>query len=277
MRRSIPRALPGLAAAVLTLGLAVPACAFDMNGFLPARGEGNLALSYTEEGYDHFWVGETKVSVPDVGEVDITSVSAWFNYGLTDHIALIGSLPYVRADSDGPAGIPQEDLQDLSWLLEARLASLGGGAQSLVGAAGVRTPAADYEDDLPVDIGDGTTDVLFRLIYQVQAGGFYFSQQVGYNLRGGDAPNDWPFYTELGYTVGRVTLTGFLSWLQANDGTDIGEGPFPSNREEYQRAGAKIYARLSDRLGISVAGFDTLDGRNTGETSGFSAGLNLRF
>lgn len=282
MHGSFSRAVPGLAIGALALCLAVPSYAFDINGFLPAAGEGDVAVSYTAEGYDHFWVGETKVSDPGVGEVEINSLSVWFDYGFTDRIALVANLPHVDADSDGLGGFEDSGLQDLSALVKVRLLSSGGGGtarQSLVGAVGVRTPASDYEANLPVDLGDGSTDALLRLVYQVEAGAFYFSQQVGYDIRGEDAPDGYPLYTEIGYTFGRVTVNGFLSVLVADDGTDIGDPgfTFPSNREEYQRLGAKVYARLTDRVGLSVAGFDTLDGRNTGETSGLSAGLNFRF
>ncbi|MDX1997176.1 MAG: hypothetical protein SF066_05605 [Thermoanaerobaculia bacterium] len=272
---SRPRRLAGALLALLLSAL--PATAFDLNGFLPAAGEGQVALSVTAEGYDQFWVGETKVSDPGVGEVELTSQSLWFQYGLAERFALVGSVAHVDADSDGLAGFGEQDLQDLAVLLEMRL--LESGPHSVVEAAGVRTPLGDYEDDLPVDVGDGTTDALLRLVYLLRAGGFYFSQQVGHDLRGGDAPNGWPLFTEIGYTFGRVTVNGFLSWQITDDGTDIGDPgfTFPSNREEYQRVGAKVYARVSERFGLSLVAFDTLDGRNTGETSGFSAGLSLRF
>jgi hypothetical protein len=271
---SRPHRLAGFLLALLS---ALPAAAFDLNGFLPVAGEGQVALSLTAEGYDQFWVGETKVSDPGVGEVELTSQALWFHYGLTERFALVGGLAHVDADSDGLAGFGEQDLQDLAVLLEMRL--FESGHHSLVAAAGVRTPLGDYEDNLPVDVGDGTTDALLRLVYLLRVGGFYVSQQIGHDLRGGDAPNGWPLFTEIGYTFGRVTVNGFLSWQITDDGTDIGDPgfTFPSNREEYQRAGAKVYARVSERLGLSLVAFDTLDGRNTGETSGFSAGLTLRF
>jgi hypothetical protein len=289
MHGSVSGALPGLAAGALILCMAAPSYAFDVNGFMPAPGEGDVAISYTTEGYDHFWAGEEKVSPPEVGEVETNSLSVWFQYGFTDRVALVANLPYVEVSSDGtqsaagnPDFVDKDDLQDLSALVKVRLLSSGGGGaakHSLLGAVGVRTPASSYEANAPVDIGDGTTDALLRLVYQVEAGAFYFSQQVGYDLRGDDAPDGYPLYTELGYTFGRVTVNGFLSVLVADDGTDIGDPgfTFPSNREEYQRVGAKVYARLGDRVGLSVSGFDALDGRNTGDASGLSAGLNFRF
>jgi hypothetical protein len=273
-----PRFLLTVALAVLLAALAPAAFAFDMNGFLPEPGHGDLALSYTSEGYEEFWVGETKVSDPGVGEVDISSVSAWFQWGLSDDLAIVGNLAHVDASGDGLGGFADSGLQDLAVLLKFRC--FASGPHSLVSAGGFRTPASDYEANLPVDLGDGTDDVLLRLVYLYQGpGGFYFSQQVGYDIRGDDAPDGFPLYTELGLTSGRITYSAWLSYLTADGGTDIGDPgfTFPSNKEEYTRFGAKVYGRVTDGFGLSAAYFDTTDGRNTGDTDGFSVGGVLKF
>lgn len=278
--KSLPRCRTAVAlsAAVAATCLAMPAGAMDLNGFMPGAGRGDFAISYTAEGYDEFWVGETEVSDPGVGEVDITSYTAWFRWGFTDDFALIVNLPYVDADSDGLGGFAESDLQDLTALAAYRFVG-GDGPHTLLGAAGVRTPASNYEENLPVDVGDGTTDALVRLVYQYTGPAFYVSQQVGFDSRGDDAPDGFPLYTELGFFAGRATISGFYQKYIADDGTDIGDPgfTFPSNQEEFERAGAKVFARFTDTLGASFAGFTTLDGRNTGKTSGFSAGLNFSF
>ncbi|HEX5720396.1 MAG TPA: hypothetical protein VF179_29850 [Thermoanaerobaculia bacterium] len=254
-----------------------PAGALDITGFLPGQGVGTLGVSYTGEGYDEFWVGETKVSDPGVGEVDIVSLALWFDWGFTDDLALVGNVAHVDADSDGLGGFEDSGLQDLSVLLKYRF--LSSGPHSLVGAAGVRTPLSDYEANLPVDLGDGTTDALARLVYLFNPGAFYFSQQVGYDMRGDDAPDGIPIYTELGYTTGNLTFIGFYSQLTADGGTDIGDPgfTFPSNKDEYSRAGVKLYNRLGERYGFSILGFTTLDGRNSGDAQGVSVGTTVRF
>ena len=256
------------------------AAGLDMNGFLPAKGEGTVALSYTAEGYDEFWVGDVKVSDPGVGEVDTDSLALWMRYGLTDRLALVANFPYVDTTSDGLGGFEDSGLQDLSALLLFRALEGGGRARHrLVLAGGVRAPLSDYEANLPVDLGDGTTDALFRAVYQLENGGFYFSQQVGYDLRGDDAPDGFPLYTEVGFSWARVTVNGFYLNYVADGGTDIGDPgfTFPSNQDETERLGAKVFARLTDQLGAQVTAFQTLDGRNSGDISGVSAGFTFGF
>ena len=257
------------------------AAAMDLNGFLPAAGEGTVALSFTTEGYDEFWVGETKVSDPGVGEVETDSFALWMRYGFTDRLAVVANVPYVDATSDGLGGFEDSGLQDLSAMLLFRALDGGDAARHrLVLGGGVRTPLSDYEANLPVDLGDGTTDFLLRAVYQFESGGgFYFSQQVGYDLRGEDAPDGLPLYTEVGYSWSRVTVNGFYLDYTADGGTDIGDPgfTFPGNKDETTRLGAKVFARLTESIGAQVSAFQTLDGRNSGDISGVSAGFTFGF
>lgn len=283
MRRTERRAtslswtILGIAAALI----AGPVRGLDLNGFLPGKGVGHAALSATFEGYDEFWRGTTKVSNPGVGKVDITTFSLYLDYGLSDRIALVANLPTVDATSDGTGGFGENDLQDVSVLLKYRAASFGSGARRhhLVLVGGFSTPASDYEPNSPVDVGDGTTDFLARFIYQLETDRLYLSQQVGFDVRGGDAPDGISLYTELGFRRGSLLAGGFLSHYIADGGTDIGDPDFtfPSNKEEYTRVGAKVYAELTRRFGVSGLLFTTLDGRNTGVTSGASVGVVARF
>jgi hypothetical protein len=269
---------PALAgAASLLVFLAVPPlAALDLNGFLPRRGEGTVALSYTSESWEEFWVGTARTREPEVGAVDITSCSLWGRYGLTDRLALVANLPHVDADSDGPAGFGQSSFQDLSVLVQAKVAERTRGpfTQRWVVAAGARLPVGDYEADLPIDVGDGTADLLLRLVWQRVQGRFYVSQQLGVDLRSEDAPDQFPLYTEAGVITGRWTWSGFFQWLLAAGGSDIGDPgfTFPGNREELQRIGARVFARVNDQIGISFGGFTTLDGRNTSDTTAVFVG-----
>lgn len=254
--------------------------ASDLNGFLRPAGHGDVALSFTHETYDQFWVGEMKVSDPGVGEVKTRSISLWMAYGVTDRLTVFGSLPFVNADSDGAGGFHERDLQDITFLGAYRLLEVGESVRSrLVGALGFRTIASNYEANSPVDIGDGTADWLARLVYQLEYGRFYFSQQVGFDRRGGEAPDGFPLYTEAGVTWGPVTYSAMYQRLEAKDGTDIGDPgfTFPSNEEEFERVGVRAYGRINERLGIGGMYFTTLDGRNTGDATGVSGSVNVSF
>ncbi len=271
-------------ALVLALPMAtfIPAAssAADLNGFVREKGHGDVALSWTSQDYDHFWAGTARVSDPGVGKVTTRSTSLWVDYGITDSLTLVANLPYIDTRGSGTGNFGQGALQDLTLAGKYRFGSKGTSVKSdFVGAFGVRTIASNYEiQNSVVDIGDGTADWLARFIYQVRWRRYYVSQQVGYDRRGNPAPDGIPLYTEAGMTFGHVTYTGFYSRLSARGGTDIGSGaPFPSNKEESTRAGAKVYGQVNERIGLSGMVFTTLSGRNTGDVTGYSAGINFRF
>jgi hypothetical protein len=284
MARRVPLSVRSGAAALGLGSLAVVAApgaapAFDIDGFLPSAGQGDLAISHTFEAYDEFWVGDTEVEDPGVGRVETGSLSLWMQYGLTDDVALLGNVAYVDAASDGAGGFAANGLQDRAVMLKARLKSIpqGRAQHSFVAGFGVSSPASGYEANSPVDLGDGTTDVLLRLVWLWQGPSVYFSQQLGYDIRDEDAPDGIPLHSALGVTVRRVTAIAMYSGHLADGGTDIGDPgfTFPSNGDEYHRFGAKLYTRLSERTGASIAAFTTVDGRNAGKATGFSAGVNF--
>lgn len=272
-----PIAVAALAAASVVASGATHA--IDLNGFQRAPGHGDVSVSYTSESYDSFWRGEEKVMNPGVGEVDTTSVSVFLAYGLTDRLTLFAELPYVDAEGDGTAGFFANDLSDLTALASYRVWGGGESRHSLLCAAGIRTIASNYVADAPVSVGDGTADWLARVVYQYRGERFYVSQQVGLDVRGGDAPDGIPLYTEAGLTWRRATFIAFYSQLVADGGTDIGDPgfTFPSNQEEWQRGGLKAYVEVGDGFGVSLSSFTTFDGRNTGDATGFSLGLTATF
>lgn len=278
-RRMLLRRTAAACFAALALPTAAPA--LDLNGFLAAAGEGAAALSYSTESYDEFWAGDQKTSAPPLGEVETTSVSLWLRWGFTDRLSVVANLPYVDADTNGPAGLHDSGIGDLEALGLFRVleTSSGGARHRLVAGVGVRTPVHNYVADAPVSLGDGSTDLLLRLVYQLEVGSFYLSQQVGFDSRGEGVPDTFPLFTEVGYTVGRVTGSASYSRLFADGGSDIGDPgfTFPGNQEEYSRLGAKVYGRFTEHFGGSLAGFSTLDGRNSGDTTGGSVGLVLNF
>lgn len=263
--------------ALLLAAFTLPAVASDLNGFMPQAGEATFALSYTVEGYDEFYMGDNLVSAPaGLGEVETMSLTAWFRYGITDDFAVSINAPYVDTEGDGLAGFEDSGLGDVTVLGYLRLAEWGGdGAarHSLTGAGGMRFETG-YEGNAPVSLGDASNDMLFRIVYQVEAGNLYFSQQIGYDWRGGEVPNVLPLHTELGYTFGRTTVNAFYTNYNSDGGTDIGDPgfTFPSNQEDFERAGAKVYFRLGDTLGLTASAYTTLDGRNTGDSTGLSVG-----
>jgi hypothetical protein len=263
------------------LAFGAAAGAQDLDGFAPEPGRGDVAFSLNFDSNDQFWVGTEKVSVPELGTVDTFSASLWWRHGLTERLTLVSSVPYVDVEGDGTENLSDSGAQDLSVFLQWRAWSgtVGQARHSIALGVGGRTPVSDYEGDSPISLGDDTTDALLRAVWLAQLGRWYVSTQTGWDVRGEDAPDGLPLAVTAGRSFGRITpsVTWYRYW--ADGGTDIGDPnfTFPSNKDEFERIAAKVFARVNPRWGLAVGAFTTLDGRNSGDTDGYAVGLVLSY
>lgn len=263
------------------LALATLADAQGDTGFVRGKGRADVALSYSLDWYDEFWVGDTKVSDPNVGEVERTTYSLYTAYGLTDDLDLVLNAAYVEATADGAANFPDEDdLQDL--VLGAKWRAFQGGAGgagqfSLFLTPAVKLPMTDYEDNNVTAIGDGQVDLRFRGIAHYQIGAFWGSLESGYDVRNGAPDDEIPVNLTLGGDLGPVTIMPFYSMIASQGGIDISDVPalggFPSTEEEYERYGVRAYAKLNDRFGLTAGYLTTSDGKNTGDVDSYNIGI----
>jgi len=249
------------------------------SGFLRGKGALDLALSYSEDAYDSFWVGSTRMTDAPFGEVTRTTVNLYAAYGLSDEIDLVASLSHVSSDTEAVFA-SESDLQDLSVQLKWRVfqKTLGPGRLGILLAPGAKVPVSDYEDNAVPAIGDGQADLRSRVIVQyVWNNGAFLALDTGYDIRFEDTPNELPIHLSTGTTFfGKLTLSGFLSDISSQGGYDIGEGPFYGVEEEYTRYGVGLYYRFGDAFGVSASGWTTSAGLNTGDVDGFSLGLVWR-
>src|SRR6185295_19285526 len=95
-------------------GIPAAAAAKGDTGFLRGEGHSDVALSFTRDSYDHFWVGDDRVEDPAVGEVTRDSYNLYAAYGMSHDTDLVLNAAYVTSESDGTGGFDDEsDLQDL--------------------------------------------------------------------------------------------------------------------------------------------------------------------
>jgi hypothetical protein len=268
--------------------LTAAASAQGDTGFLRGKGRFASALSYTLDYYDEFWVGDNKVSDPNVGEIERATYSFYTAYGLNDDIDLVLNANYVEAESDGAAGFDDESaLQDLYLGAKWRAFETGSGQEdagnrgdfSFFFAPSIKLPMTDYEDNAVTAIGDGQVDLRFRAIAHYQIGGLWASLESGYDVRNGAPDDEVPVNLTLGGTVAdRVTIMPFYSLVNSLGGIDISDvgvepGGFPATEEEYTRWGISIYARIARNLGLTGMWRSTSDGMNTGDADAYSVGL----
>jgi hypothetical protein len=249
------------------------------SGFLRGKGALDLALSYSEDTYDSFWVGSDRVTDAPFGEVTRTTINLYAAYGLSQQTDLVVGLSHVGSETDAVFD-SESELQDFTMHLKWRAfgEELGQGRLNLLLSPGIKVPVSDYENDAVPAIGDGQTDLRLRGIAQyVWNSGAYIALETGYDIRFEDTPNEIPIHLTAGATFfDHVTVSAFISNISSQGGYDIGEGPFYGVEEEYTRYGSSVYLRVQPRFGISLSGWATSAGKNTGDVTGFSFGLVWR-
>jgi len=251
-------------------------------GFLRGKGKTDVVVTYTNDHYRKFWAGNDKMKSAGVGRVTRQSYSLYAAYGLNDQIDLIVKGSYIKSDSSGAGNAPTErDWQDLTlsakWRLWERTYE-NGSELSLAALPGIKLPMTDYEDNAITAIGDGQTDLQFRVVGMYRlANGAFAALESGYDRRNGAPKDEVPINFTIGATVVKgLTLSAFISDVDSLGGTDIGPpgtNYFPANEEDYTRTGLSAYYRINEYLGLTGTWRTTLDGKNTGDVEGFSAGV----
>ena len=259
------------------------------DGFTKGKGNGSLVVSYSWERYDEFYAGANLMEGINTGlrtwggEITTQSVSLYGTVGLTDELDLIVNVPYIAVQGAGVDTVSQEDsgLQDASLFIKWRplLIETGGGNLSFLGALGFATPLSDYEEDLPLSIGNQSTRADLRLITHFQSNAGLFGElQAGYSLRSNNVPNATLLSAKIGYAASAFYID-LWSETQISDGDalDIGQVPFNETRVNYTQIGASVFVPMVSGFGVSAGVGQYVSGRNVGLATRFSGGLVYSF
>ena len=259
------------------------------DGFTKGKGNGSLVVSYSWERYDEFYAGANLMEGINTGlrtwggEITTQSVSLYGTVGLTDELDLIVNVPYIAVQGAGVDTVSQEDsgLQDASLFIKWRplLIETGGGNLSFLGALGFATPLSDYEEDLPLSIGNQSTRADLRLITHFQSNAGLFGElQAGYSLRSNNVPNATLLSAKIGYAANAFYID-LWSETQISDGDalDIGQVPFNETRVNYTQVGASLFVPVVSSFGVSAGVGRYVSGRNVGLATRFSGGLVYSF
>ncbi|MGV3587116.1 MAG: hypothetical protein ACO1OF_08960 [Adhaeribacter sp.] len=275
-----------------------------VDGFMKGKGNSSVALSYSYESYDTYFVGGTTTQNPNLGTIATRSLSLYGVTGLTNKLDAIVSLPYIKATANQGFWQDQKGFQDGAFYLrynalEQKLGSLG--SLSVMVAGGISTPFSKYIADAPVAIGHHSTNLDGRLITQLKSNyGFFLSAQAGYIRRSdvkldrdavplpesgsspyynghtSHVPDSFDYSAKLGFASSLVYADAWLHKQDAGEGTNIGPGiPFPSNAVSYTRTGFNLFVPLPFYPAIGLGGGSsfTLNGKNVGKATRFSGSL----
>lgn len=260
-----------------------------VDGFSQGKGKLAVALSYTRENFDNFYLGEKKtpISIRGLDNIITQSVNLYTAYGLTDKIDIVLNIPYISSMSrrlSENQEVREQNLQNGALVLEWKTFQTEGstGALSLTTAVGLSTPLSKYPTNLIYSIGNQSSHLNPSLLLQYKfSSGLFLNGQGGYSFRTNKVPDAALLVAKIGFAATRFYIDGWINNQTSTSGIDIG-GPgftparFPETRVNTTNIGTSVYVPVVRSAGISLGGGKRLTGRNAGLPTWYSAGLVLQ-
>ena len=276
------------------------------DGVMMSKGALFTGNIYTHDSWDHYWEGDLKRDNGNIGTLT-TKSSTWFgNYGLTDRLNFMATVPYVWTRASQGVLHGMQGVQDITFARKycfyERLSTKAGALRALaVASAGL--PLTDYTPDFqPFSIGSASKRVSGRFTIDLHSNpGWFVSGSTAYTKRGTvtldrpyyftnnqffmtdevEMPGVFDYVVRGGYRKRHSTAMFSFTQQKTQGGGDIRrqDMPFASNRMDFSRAGAMLMhpiPKLRD-LFLQYSLAYTIDGRNVGQATTITAGLFYRF
>lgn len=269
-----------------------------VSGFMAGKQHGSVVFTGTAERYSNVFLVPDKVGeVPIFREVQVSSLNLYANYGVTDNVEVVLSVPYIQSRGKADDRVLQDQgytntrrgLQDVSALLKFKTFStpVGNSQLDLLGVVGVSTPASNYQSqaDLAyiIAIGNRATKFTTLGIAQLRTpSGVFVMGQAGYSLRTNPVPNAFLAETKVGYAGLNLYAEAWASYQQSSSkGTDILQpgftGLFTATQVNYTRVGVSVFKPLTKGFGVTAGASRYLAGRNVGQSTGVSLGVAYNY
>ena len=270
----------------------------DADGIMMKKQQICNGITYSYSSWDHYWEGTHKRINDNFGTVSSQSLAAVTNYGITDKLNVLASVPYVTTKASAGQLHGMKGLQDISvWLKYLPLQlKAGAGKFSFFLVTGVSLPLSDYNPDfLPLSIGLHSRTLSLRGMIDYQRKNIFATVSGAYTERQNIKLFRNSYYTtEMHYTnevrmpdVAQFMVSGGLrskrliaeviaTNITTLGGFDITKNnmPFPSNKMNSTSVGANLKYYFKNLTGLSVNGGANfvLNGRNVGQAKSYAAG-----
>jgi len=261
---------------------------------------------YAHDSWDQYWEGTLKRGNGNIGTITTQNVTWMGNYGVTDRLNVIATVPYVWTHASQGVLHGMKGFQDVTVaakynLIETAFTSHGFLRSILVASAGA--PLSDYTPDFyPLSIGSASRRVSGRatLNFQARAGWFinasaaytwrdkvtldrpaYFTDGQLYLSDEVAMPDVFDYTVSAGYRKRGLHIPFSFTQQSTLGGGDVRrqDMPFVSNRMNFSKVDALVMYFLpkTKNLAVRVAAAYTVSGRNVGQASTVTAGLLYTF
>lgn len=249
--------------------------------------------------WKNYWEGTLKRENLNLGKVSTTMYSIMGNYGITNKLNVLFSLPYVKTKASAGQLKGMKGIQDLSFWIKWKAYSkkMGQSRLSLFAIGGYSFPASDYTADfLPMSIGLESKNLSLRAMADYQRGSWFTTISGTYIRRSNIEIDRTAYYTtemhysnevempdaaayniRAGYRDKGAYAEVVLDGWKTLGGFDItcNNMPFVSNEMNVARVGFNFKYPMPFMPQLSVTGniMTTVAGRNMGQSTGFNAGI----
>ena len=270
----------------------------DIDAIMMQKKNFCTGLMYGYGSWKNYWEGTFKRDNQNLGTVSAQSVTVMGNYGYSDKLNFIFSVPYIKTKASAGTLAGMKGIQDLSLFVKylALEKSFGKNEFSLYGVGGFSFPLTNYVADFqPLAIGMRSKTVTGRLTADYQRGRFFATASGTYNYRNNIKIDRSAYYTTQMHLTNEVEMPNVISYnfrtgyrsnfliaeavfnnMITQDGFDIRKNdmPFPSNKMNMSTAGVNVKYTLHKMPALSIVagGSTVLGGRNVGQSTGFYGG-----
>jgi len=296
-----------LVAAMIATGIAwggVVSAQTDLDAIMMNKNQFCQGITYDYSSWDHYWEGTFKRDNANLGTVSTQALMYMPNYGITNNLNVMASVPYVWTKATQGTLHGMEGFQDLSMYVKWRplVKSFGKNQFSLFTVGGFTTPLSNYVVEfLPMSIGLGSTNLSARGMIDYRHHHFTATASATYTWRSNvkldkdayydtelhltnevDMPNQTLYQLRTGYRGKYLIAEALLTKVTTLGGYDITKNNgqlYPNLRMNSTTVGAAVKYTLKSFTNISftVGGNYTVAGRNVGQSTMFNVGAYYVF
>ena len=270
----------------------------DIDGIMMTKNNFCTGIVYNYNSWKNYWEGNFKRDNENLGAVSTKMIAVMGNYGITDKLNVLFSIPYVQTKASAGTLKGMKGVQDLSlmvkWMpIETKI---GRGDFSIYGIGGISLPVTNYVADfLPMSIGLHSKNISIRGMMDYQLGKFFVTASGAYVKRSNVTIDRTSYYTtemhytnevkmpdaasfnfRIGYRSSSLVAEAILDNWTTLGGFDIRKNdmPFPSNKMNATKAGFNLKYTVYKLPGLSLIGGSnyTISGRNLGQSTAVYGG-----
>lgn len=242
-----------------------------INGFMPVKGQWDIATTYSQENYEEFYDEEGLSTQRSIMQ---QSYNLYVEYGLDAKTSFVFTAPYISHNDDN------KGLQDASMWVKYRNDRIkkDGGMLNFITSFGLSVPLSKYPTDNIAAIGNRASTVHGRFLMQYEANyGWFVQVQSGLDFQfSPEAVAAFPLLIKGGIGTKWLYFDLWFEYFQALGQNAQGNQQAVGTGSTWNKLGTTIYVPIQPWIGAFVGGATVLSGKNIGAGNRLNIGLVFR-